>query len=202
MSKYTEKGFAPIIIIIAVVLLAGIGGGAYYMSQKGKTPTSPEAAATDTAMTQDATTATETTNQSADGIERITASFFDLAGNNRNLECDWKPEFLPDFKVAKVWISGSKVRSHIEATENMAKQPIVADAVFKDGGLTSWVGVAGMKPVGFKMTKEEIEKANTDMTPEQKKQADQYMKKSVYECKAWTVDESKFEVPADVTFYK
>lgn len=191
-----QAGFAPIIILLVILIAGGIVGGGVYISKQ------QEKAAKISPMPMPVTEEVKEEKNSDTVSSEITASFMNLLGRNQSLECDWNPPGMMNVRVSKVWINGTMGRSHIESSDPTGNMDIVADAIFKNDEVTTWVEAGPAGKIGFKMTKSEIEKANTGLTAEQKKQAETYMKDTKYSCKPWTVDASKFEVPADVKFYK
>jgi hypothetical protein len=197
----SQTGLAPVIILIIVLVASGIIGGGIYMSnQKSQSTGNKMVPST---VPESAMQPTDESPKADGSTTEINSNLLQLLAKNQSMECDWTPPAMENVKISKIWVSDNKARSHIEAsTGNM---PIIADAVFKDGGLTTWVEAGQTGKIGFKMTKEEIAeasaKAEKDMTAEEKKQAEAYMKETRYSCKSWTPDSTKFEVPADVKFY-
>ncbi|HUQ84906.1 MAG TPA: hypothetical protein VM077_01155 [Candidatus Limnocylindrales bacterium] len=143
---------------------------------------------------------TDATTESAVPSGDTTSTFPDIIGRGQDLECDWKlPTAGPEnpFGTGKLYTTGSKGRSEIKGTTNGIA--IEADAIYKDDSAYTWITVAGTT-TGFKFSKSELESMNTEMTVEQKQQAEQIRNKMIFQCKPWTPDESKFALPTGVEF--
>lgn len=199
-----QEGLAPIIIILIVVIATGIiGGGLYMNSQKKVSNNSLSTEKTNQEKVTQESQKVEISPQANNEPMKISANILQLMAKNQSLECDWTPPGMENVTVAKVWVNGTTARSHIETSaEQMGgNNMIIADGVFKDGAITSWVDTGPAGKIGFKMSKEELEKAQNEMTPDQKKQAETYMKQANYSCVPWNVDQSKFQIPADIQFF-
>ena len=186
---FLQKGFsAVLVILIVVILLAGVG--VYSMMRR------PNATSPSTATNQSANT--DSRESQPTGGENTTIT--DIVGRGQNLECDWRlPESGSEnpFGTGKLYTTGSKGRSTISGgTEGIS---INADAIYRDEEVYSWMKV-GETTLGFKFDKKEIEDIASNLTPEQKQQADQLRAKMIFSCKPWAPDESKFTLPSGVEF--
>lgn len=161
----------------------------------GKKPTSPSVSNSESsAQNKDASAKPQ------ESLDNVSTTFEDVIGKGQNLECDWH---LPTssaanpFGIGKLYTTGNKGRSMIKGTTNGID--IDANVIYKDDAAYSWVIVAG-STVGYKFDKAELQKMASEMTPEQKQQAEQIRAKMIFSCKSWTPDESKFVLPAGVEF--
>lgn len=190
MKKSLNNGFsAVIIILIAVVVLAGVG--IMMMRRPSSSPNSSNSMERST----DATTV------STVPAGETTSTLPDIIGKGQNLECDWRMptdagETNP-FGTGKLYTAGNKGRSMISG--NSSGMSIDGNAIYKDGDAYSWITVAGTT-MGFKFDKAELESMSSEMTAEQKQQAEQIRAKMIFSCKPWTPDESKFVLPTGVEF--
>jgi hypothetical protein len=125
-----------------------------------------------------------------------------LIDRGQSLECDFTPPTHAGVSTSngKVWTTGRMGRSQISANIGGAAQiTMEANALFKNGEMNTWVNVNGRK-TGFHMSQAEAQARSNSMTAEQKQQAEQFRAEMVFNCHPWTVDESKFTLPTDVTF--
>jgi len=188
-----QKGISGILlgIIIAAVLIFAAGG--YYMLNRSAKSASPSASGS-------AAKSQKNENPKQEPINGASSTIQDVVGKGQNLECDWH---MPDagssnpFGTGKLYTTGNKGRSMISG--NASGMSIDGNGIYKDGTAYSWVTVAGTT-VGFKFDKEKLNQMNSEMTPEQKKQAEQIRAKMIFSCKPWTPDESKFVLPTGVEF--
>ncbi len=190
INKLNQGFSAVIVLIIAAVVLAGIGGAV--MLRRPSSSSTPSAAMerSSDAVSESTVPAGETTSTLPGIIEQ-----------GKNLECDWK---LPTdageanpFGTGKLYTTANKGRSEISG--NSSGMSIDGNAIYKDGEAYSWITVAGTT-MGFKFDKTELENMNSEMTTEQKQQAEQIRAKMIFDCKPWTPDESKFVLPSGVEF--
>ncbi len=180
-----------VIVIIAAIVLIGVG--VFAMTRRPSSTTSTPSSAGEQS--------TDATSKDSVPTGETTSTLPDIIGRGQNLECDWR---LPTetgsanpFGTGKLYTTGNKGRSTISGgTEGVA---IEGNAIYKDGEAYSWITVAG-NTMGFKFDKAELEKMSSEMTPEQKQQAEQIRSKMIFSCKSWTPDESKFALPAGVEF--
>ncbi len=191
MEKHKlNQGFsAVILIIIAAVVFAGIAGVTMLRRPSSSTPSA--------AMER----ASDATEESTIPAGETTSTLPGIIEQGKNLECDWK---LPTdageanpFGTGKLYTTANKGRSMISG--NSSGMSIDGNAIYKDGEAYSWITVAGTT-MGFKFDKAELENMNSEMTPEQKQQAEQIRAKMIFDCKPWTPDESKFTLPTGVEF--
>lgn len=189
-NKLNQGFSAVILIIIAAVVLTGIAG--VTMMRRPSSSSNPSAA-----MER----ASDATAESTVPAGETTSTLPGIIEQGKNLECDWK---LPTdngaanpFGTGKLYTTANKGRSEI--TGNSGGMNIDGNAIYKDGEAYSWITVAGTT-MGFKFDKAELENMNSEMTPEQKQQAEQIRSKMIFSCKSWTPDESKFTLPTGVEF--
>ena len=191
MIRFNQKGFSAVVaIILGVIILAGVGA---YVMMNRPTSSKSKSAATGKSAPLNKEVAVPT--------GELSSTFEDLVGKGKNLECDWK---LPTsgttpnpFGTGKLYTAGNRGRSMISGSAS--GMSIDGNGIYKDGVAYSWVSVGGTT-VGFKFDKAELEKMSSEMTPEQKQQAEQIRAKMIFQCKSWTPDESKFALPTGVEF--
>ena len=192
MRNKLSAGFSTVTVILtAIVVLAGIGA-AVMMSQRGATPS---ASNVEKSMVEQ-----KTASKTA-AIDNVSSTFPDIVGKGKNLECDWKipnPSAATNpFGQGKLYTTANKGRSALSG--NVSGTVFDANAIYKDNSVYSWIDFGGNK-TGFKFDPEELTELNSNMTPEQKQQAEQIKSEMIFNCKSWTPDESKFVLPTGVDF--
>lgn len=189
-NLFNQKGFSgAAVVVIAAIILVGIGAFVMMRRPSSTTPsTSTERS-------------TSTTTETAIPTGEMSSTISDVVGKGQNLECDWKMPTSGDapnpFGAGKLYTTGNKGRSMISGSSS--GMAIDGNAIYKDGEVYSWISVAGTT-MGFKFDKAELESMNESMTAEQKQQAEQIRSEMIFNCKPWTPDESKFELPTGVEF--
>lgn len=124
----------------------------------------------------------------------------DVIGRGEDLECEWKlPEEAEEtpFNSGKLWTTANQGRSTIDTDINGIK--VQANAIYKDNNAYSWMEVNGTK-LGFKYSQRNLDEMNDKMTPQERQQAEQIRQQMIVTCDPWTVDETKFALPEDVSF--
>lgn len=184
-----QEGSSRVIIIAFVLLLLAIVAGYFFMRGRSGTATSM----------MDTTSPTAAVSSAPAGP--VEGSILDILGKGSSLECDIKvpaKEGQPSpFSTGKLWTTGTTGRSTLSgAVSGVAME---ANAIYKDKTVYTWIITNGTK-MGFKVSPEEAANANAKMTPQQMQQAEQYKQKMIFNCHAWTVDQSKFVLPTDVVF--
>lgn len=160
------------VIIAAVALLILLGGGAFVLSQKSTTST-PSASPT----TQDAQVTAETSQQ--------TGTLGSLLSAGTNQECTFSSDTMT---AGTVTISGDKMRGSFTANNQTSD-------MIKDG---EWVYIwSSAMPQGIKTKFDLSAAASADVNAQKYVDTNQQVN---YDCKPWSVDASKFELPEGVTF--
>lgn len=194
-----QQGFAFISVIVAVVLIGAItavGYSAYTKNQKAAFNTSVE-----TASTGSDSTATVSTTSDTDASLREDTTFLEVIARGENLECDWTTPNTENPMLGKLYTTAGKARSSATSSQAVAGMSIQADAVYKDNGVSGWLTMNGsVMPQGFKFTEAELKDMGDDLTEEQKQQGELYRQNMQFDCKPWSVDQTKFELPSGVTF--
>jgi len=185
-NRFSQGFSAVIALIIAAVVIVGIVGAV--MMRRGST--SAPSTASDRSTT-------ETASPTGDMSSTIT----DLVARGQSLECDFKMPTVTGqpnpFGTGKLYTTGKKGRSMISG--NASGMNMEANAIYEDETAYSWITVAGTT-MGFKFDKDKMDSMSSEMTPEQKQQAEQVRASMLFQCKPWTPDESKFVLPTGVEF--
>lgn len=186
------KGFSSTAVTVIIAVVAIVGALTFFLmrstTSSGITSGMPlsDAPAEETVPTQ-ALNDTQTTIP-------------DIIGRGEDLECEWKlpanAEETP-FNKGKLWTSGNQGRSTIDTDINGIK--VQANAIYKDSTAYSWMEVNGTK-LGFKYPQRSLDEYNDKMTPQERQQAEQIRQEMIVTCDPWTVDETKFALPEDVSF--
>jgi hypothetical protein len=190
---FNQKGFSGLATILIIVAILVIVGGAYFvMGKKVITPSASTAGSN--AVDKKASSKAE------EPLSNVSATFQDVVGKGQNLECDWKlPTEMKNnpFGTGKLYTTGNKGRSMING--NSSGMSIEGNGIYKDGQAYSWVKV-GETTVGFKFDQAKLAELSSQMTLQQKQQAEQIRAKMIFSCKPWTPDESMFALPTGVEF--
>lgn len=160
--------------IIAGVIV--VGGGAWYMStQQG-----------DTGMPSEQVGATDT--QAADVPNEGSGTFAELMARTGSWTCDASTAYEGGSSTGTVVMNDGKLRGDFVAT--MAGITVNTSFIGREGYMYTWTS---MIPQGFKVKMEAAAGTaggqgidpSTNVT---------------YSCAPWAADESRFTVPADITF--
>jgi hypothetical protein len=188
MLRNSYKGFSPVAVVVIIAVIAGIGAFTILRSSSTSKPSATTERTSDKASKESTPTGD------------LSSTIQDIVGRGQSLECDWKMPTTGSenpFGAGKLYTTGNKGRSEISGgTEGVA---IEGNAIYKDDTVYSWIK-AGGTTIGFKFDKAELESMAKDMTAEQKQQAEQIRQQMIFNCKPWTPDESKFDLPSGVDF--
>jgi hypothetical protein len=161
--------------IIALAVVAGIGGGAWYWSEQ-KAP-----AGTASEMQEGASVSTEA---NASG----TATFGELAARGGSSECQVRATHEAVTSSGTVYVANGKVRA--DFTAKAAGMSITGHVIQADGYAYSW---SDLMPQGVKVRVDEAPAAAASQGLDSSTKVE-------YSCVEWMTDESKFAVPSSVTF--
>lgn len=185
-SRYSQ-GFSALAVILIIVVAILVGTGGFIMMRRSTTEP----------VTLNPGSINAPTSSS---VQEMSSTIPDIVGRGQNLECDWRMPTTGSenpFGAGKLYTTGNKGRSQIAGgTEGVA---IEGNAVYKDGEVYSWISAAGTT-MGFKFSKDELASMESEMTAEQRQQAEQIRQQMIFNCKPWTPDESKFTLPSGVEF--
>ncbi len=121
-------------------------------------------------------------------------SMNELVARGGNYECNFTHATDVSDSAGTVFISGKKMRGDFVSTTKVAANLKVESHMISDGEfMYNWSSAA---PMGFKIAIAET----TNATPTTGSQSLDYNQKLDYDCKAWTVDSSKFAIPAEIKF--
>lgn len=185
-----SQGFSSIAIAIIIGAIVLVGGAAFYAMRSTSPSSSPSSATTVTS---------ESTTSEYVPTGEVASTLTDIIARGQSMECDWKlpAEAENPFDTGKLWTTANQGRSSIQA--NINGMTIDANAIYKDNTAYTWMVTNGVK-MGFKFSPSEIDSMNSSMTAEQRQQAEQIRQEMIFNCRPWTPDPSKFELPADVEF--
>lgn len=179
-----QAGFAPFIIIAIIAVLA-IGGGAYVVSKnKAKAPV-PE----DNPETQANAQADANANANANLGLNAKGSLRSLMGMGKNVMCTFESTSGSTASSGTVYIAANgSMRGDFKAAG------LTSGMITKDGYMYGWTdsSSSGMK---IKMDAQEQAEIQTEAA-----QAVDIDSEVDYECSEWSVDQSKFDLPAKIEF--
>ncbi len=190
--KNLQRGFAPLLIIAILAVLA-IGGGAYVMTKNKKAP------AVDNTNTQANAKADQNANENANlGVNANEnakkGSLRSFLGLGQNMKCTYSSTTKDGVSASGTFYIGANgdMRGDFE-TKVGAQAPIVNNMIVKGGISYVWSGTQGAKM--------SVPAADTKATvPEASKGMEQLDAQMDYNCTPWVLDASKFTPPAGVNF--
>ncbi|OGC69602.1 hypothetical protein A2415_03445 [candidate division WWE3 bacterium RIFOXYC1_FULL_39_7] len=180
----------PKIIIIGLIVLLLIGLGAFFYMQKTASPSNSDKAMqekpSNTADSEDST---------------ISGNLYDLMGTGDNMTCTFSSEKDGTSMQGVVYVTGKNSRSDITAT-NTKGEVLENHAIIKDGWMYMW---SSDREEGMKLSvKDKMENQDTAITENEEAAASvngaALMDELNYDCSKWRVDNSKLDVPTNVTF--
>lgn len=166
-----------VIIVIAVLAVLLLGGGAFVMSQRSK----PES----TSTTQNNTNDTSTTPSSA------AKSLVDLFNLGTAQQCSFSDGSTSS---GTVYVSNQKMRG--DFTYTVAQGTTNAHMIIDNG--TSYIWTDG-QTTGLKM-KFDAATAAEDFDSKVTDNSVDINQKYDYDCKSWSIDQTKFTLPTGVQF--
>lgn len=180
--KNTQRGFA-IGIVVAVIAILALGGGAVYVASHAKKTVQVE---------NDTTQATTTAEVSANAVAGGMMSIKGLLGLGKSLTCTFSDATSTAKTTGTVYIASGKVRGNF--TSNVTNVGEVKSYMISDGQeVYIW---SDMMKQGFKMKVA----ASQQTKPNPDAVAPDINKELNYSCNPWTADASVFVPPASVTF--
>jgi hypothetical protein len=186
-NKNLQAGFAPLLVIAIVAVLA-IGGGAYVVS---KNKQAKNAELEDNLETQANANADANANANANLGINAKGSLRSLLGLGKNTMCTFSSTMGDITSSGTVYVSADGgMRGDFTSETKAGTQ--TSSMIVKGDTSYVWSGSQGMKmnvegSAGAGASAET--KSNVDLDS----QVD-------YECKNWSVDQSKFNVPSSVKF--
>jgi hypothetical protein len=174
------------IAVGAVVVL----GGAWYFLGNSSVPTAPATEGSESMQEGDDAAMTD---GAADGT--FTGSLGDLAKRGGNYQCTFTQDASGAKSSGTVYVSGYQIRGDFTSTVAAANMTITTHMV-QDGGYDYvW---SSASPMGFK-TKVVGTSGGDGYAPTSGTQVNMGQSYG-YKCVPWTVDKSKFTLPAGVQF--
>jgi hypothetical protein len=189
-NKNLQGGFAPLLIIAIVAILA-IGGGTY-VATKNKQAKNVELE--DNLDTQANAKADENANVNANlGVNaNAKSSLRSLFGLGRSTKCTFTNTTADVSSSGTIYL-GANGDMHGEFESKVGTQDAISShMIVKNGVSFVWSGTQGMK-----MSATSTADASAEAQTKQYVDLDAQMD---YDCSAWTRDESKFTVPTGVNF--
>jgi hypothetical protein len=200
-NKKTEKnkqgGFVPLLIIAIIAILA-IGGGAYFVAKKNK-ENQAQQTATDNTQTEANANADVHANVNANLDvnanlnAKATGSFRSLMALGRNTECTFSGTNKDTTSSGTVFITSTgEMRGDFTSTTSAGAK--TSSMILTGGQSYVWSGTQGAKMSASFMGSAG---AGTQAQSQQPVDLDSQVD---YNCQPWTVDQSKFVLPTGVNF--
>jgi len=164
--------------LIAVVVVAVVALGGYFILRSNKMP-------------ENAPMENQVSEQSGEKSAEKKMAFSEFIKQGGSYKCEVK-QAMSDFENSgTIYLNGDKMRG--EFTTVAEGRTIMSTFISKDGWMYTWSSASpGM---GFK--EKTVKSPGTDESDIYHWNADQI---GDYNCEAWTADQSKFDLPAGVTF--
>ena len=159
--------------LIALAVVAGIGGGAWYWTNE-KAPAAPASS--------------ESAELSTDVEASGSATFGELAARGGSSECQVSAVHEAASSSGTAYIANGKVR--VDFVGKAGGMSITGHVIQADGYAYTWTD---LMPQGVKVSIDAAPAAAAS-------QGFDSSTKVEYSCKEWAVDESKFAPPASITF--
>jgi hypothetical protein len=188
-----QKGFAPIVIILVVIAAVIVGAGAFLYTSRDDS---------EDATLSDTPTATET--ETHDEAGSFSGSYFSAIEKGEALECTWRvpEELASEFQVGEgQFYTDGKSRGRAEASFKNNDAVFTTHSVFNQDAIYNWTELPESGPtVGFKISQESLKQMDSELSAEERQQAEQIRAEYQFDCEPWNVDEAKFKLPAGVSF--
>jgi hypothetical protein len=170
MNIQETRGVSKVVTIITIVILAAVGLGVY--------------ALTSTPETEDITQ-----EQSLKNDESLNGkgSLKSLLALGRDLTCTFKNDAESGEVYGTVYVSGEQMRGDFQ-TKLTGDDKMESHLIRTDGMMYMWSGNQGTR---FKEAASPADDSNQSIDLDNDVD---------YDCKRWSVDSSKFEVPGGITF--
>lgn len=189
-SPSDQSGFAGmLLVLIIVIILAIIGGVGWYIYTRDEEP-------------MGSTDISETESEEASDLS-FSGDYFDAIGRGSPLQCTWRAgkEAGGEQQVGEgTFYTDGKNRGYSEATFQHDGTSVPAYAIFDAEYVYTWMQIPGAGTSGTRMSRAAIETAGDDLPEAEQQQALDIRASYSFDCESWTVDESLFTPPADVTF--
>jgi hypothetical protein len=190
-NKNLRGGFVPLLIIAIIAILA-IGGGAYLVSKRNKEKQAGDNPETQANANADAN-ANANANLGVNANAKAKGSFRSLMALGKNTECSFTGVNSGVTSSGTVFVTAAgNMRG--DFTSQTSSGTKTSSMIVKDGTAYVWSGTQGAKMSTSFMTSAQAKaQAGTQQSVDLDSQVD-------YSCKDWTVDQSKFTLPAGVNF--
>ncbi|MBP9715072.1 MAG: hypothetical protein KBD52_01100 [Candidatus Pacebacteria bacterium] len=189
MKKNLQGGFAPLLIIAIIAILA-VGGGAYVVTKNKEVK---KAELEDNVETQANANADAKANANANlGVNtNAKGSLRSLLALGKNTMCTFSSRAGDVSTNGTVYITSDGNMSGDFQLQDPRSKYAHSYMVLKDGYLYSWYANQGVK-MNVSAT-QQATASNTNQSVDLDAQVD-------YDCENWTLDNSKFTVPTNVNF--
>jgi hypothetical protein len=188
MKKKLQGGFAPLLIIAIIAILA-VGGGAYVVTKNKEVK---KAELEDNVETQANANADANANANANlGVNaNAKGSLRSLLALGKNTMCTFTSVVENSSSSGTVYIAADGSMSG-DFTSQTTAGTVNSHMIMKGGTSYVWSGAQGAK-MNVSAT-QNATASNTNQSVDLDAQVD-------YDCKNWTRDDSKFTVPTNVNF--
>ncbi|MDP3964793.1 MAG: hypothetical protein Q8Q20_04040 [bacterium] len=175
-------------VIIAIVAVVLLGGGAYYFMSDDDTNTNSGNSSTNSDAVNDVSSMTESTLN-------------ELFARGENLECMYTYSDAFGSQEGTVYVAGGeKIRGDFTLLDSESGE--TTSHIIQDGEYHYNWGTYDGQEIGTKMKLSEFQAEGDTDEPETADDTPSlnYDHQYEFDCDRWTVDDSKFEVPANVEF--
>lgn len=181
----SNRGFAPL-VVIAIIAVVAVGGGAAYVISQNKADVAMEGS--DMTASMEGSAETSTGAEVSAGID-ARGTLRSLLGLGQNVMCTFTSTAGAE-SSGTVYVANGSMRTDFRAEAAGSVQ--TGSMIVKDDTSYVWMGSQGMK-----MDLSAQAEANANANAEQSVDLDAPVE---YDCETWTPDASKFTLPAGVEF--
>lgn len=180
-NRIKQSGAGAIVIIVAVIVVIGVIALLWWAFARSNETT-------DNDQTQ------ETTEPLT-----ITGTYFDAVSNGRALQCDWTVDYEGEVMVPKGTLYTDGANRGLSEATTVGANPKQTYTLVDEQHVYNWV-VGGSSTLATKVDRGNVENLPFDEALIDDSQSIDLNAPYIFDCEAWTVDESKLTPPSDVQF--
>ena len=188
-KTYSNRGFAPIVIAVIVIVALSLGGGVYYSVKKNQNNDQKES------IPENSPTPTPEFGVDADaqaslGVEIKTGTLRGLLSSGKDMVCKFTSGTASNEISGTMYISGSMMRGDFSSKTTSGSS--VESHMIKQGDVVFvWSGNQGTKMGMSDITASNVAKVNSSVNLDSNVN---------YLCTNWNKDETKFSTPSNINF--
>lgn len=126
-----------------------------------------------------------------------TQSLKNLLTRTGSWQCQLRQEVQGTTTSGTVYVSDGKIRGDFQSTVPQYQSPIKSHILVRDGYAFNWTDLSKS---GIKVASAQLDASGKPQPNQSDTSVDLYNQDLGYQCSTWSVDQSKFEIPADINF--